>query len=277
MPVFDVGASDLEYPENKGIKAFGVTSRRKDAILKRTPLCGRSANAKLPSWASCDNSACDPGNEWNDASTPVGKSAGAAQAPDGESPVRCGTGAATAGAPEQEAANICPVEGAWEEHDSASTLSHCANTNATVITAVVPTATKVEHSSELTTPGSGQGQTGRNSDSCSSLATVPGTTLHDPEFGGVTTRNTVDKSHHALELGRGKLLRSPRRPNNPTGKARSGSRPHGGIGSVRGGGGGGGESAAAGATAEKRRGACPNPWRTPLLVRCMRRPEPRGL
>ncbi|CBJ30222.1 hypothetical protein Esi_0180_0035 [Ectocarpus siliculosus] len=47
--------------ESKGVRAFAVTSRRKDAILKRTPLCGRSAMARLPSWASCENSACDPG------------------------------------------------------------------------------------------------------------------------------------------------------------------------------------------------------------------------
>ncbi|CAM9491454.1 unnamed protein product [Ectocarpus sp. 4 AP-2014] len=53
-----MGPTDLE---SKGVRAFAVTSRRKDAILMRTPLCGRSAMARLPSWASCENSACDPG------------------------------------------------------------------------------------------------------------------------------------------------------------------------------------------------------------------------
>lgn len=262
-----IAASDRDDSENKGIKAFGVTSRRKDTIMKRTPLGGRSANARIPSWASCNNSACDPGMAWNDV---VGNSGGAEQAAAREPPVRCGSRAW-----HESPAAASLAEGRWERHDSVadelktarlsvSTLSHCATTTTTIITAVVPTTTKVEHC-EYTTPGAGQGRIGSRRSSHSSLATVLGTARQDPDHGGATEKSA--------ELGKGTAHRSPKRPSNPTGKARSGGRPHG-NGSVRRGGVGGQRTGVA--TAENWRWMYPNPWRTPLLVRCMRRPEPRG-
>lgn len=277
MPSSGSVAGDPDDPENKGIKAFGVTSRRKDAIMKRTPLCGRSANARLPSWASCDNSAWDPGNDRNEE---VGSSVGAEQAAAAarrESPVSCGTRAADAGAPGQDApAATTSVEGGCEGYDSGcglpktspsvSTISLSATAAATIITAVVPTGPKVEHGG-LTTPGIGSRRS-----SNSSLATVQGTTRHDAaERGGLVAKSEA-KATPNPELGHGNnAYRSPKRPTNPMGKARSGRRPHG-NGSAREGGTGG--KSAGEATAERWR-LYPNPWRTPLFVRCMRRPPSR--
>lgn len=248
VPVFGVVAIDPDDPENKGAKAFGVTSRRKEAIMNRTPLCGRSANARLPSWASCDNSTCDPWNELNNSI-----SAAAEQAPPHESPVLGDTGAGTvADVPEQETpAATSPVEEGWEGHDSGidppeaasssvSTLLQSAVTSAKIITAIVP-ATRIEHH-ELITSEDRKGQIGSSSSSSrsGSLATVPGTTRHDAEFGWVTAKSAAGTSHR-LEMGKGKAPRPPRTPKNSTGKARSRSRPHGTRSSVAGGGGGGGQ------------------------------------
>lgn len=272
-PAFGNVVIDPDDPDNKGIKAYRVTCHRMDTIMKRTPPCGRSAYARLPSWASCDNSACDPGIERSDEATAVDLSAGTERATVRESPVRRGTGAATASLPEQEDPAVAGPMGEWHDSGfrlpkaaslSASTLSRSATTAATaVITAVVPTAPKSEHG-ELTTAGNRQGKIGSccsSSSSCNSknsLATIPVAASDDAECGGVNA-NSAGGTLHGLELSDGKSQRLPTRPSNPKGKARSGSRSYGNV-CVRVGG---------------RRGRpCPNPWRTPLVVRCMRRPEP---
>eukprot|EP00903_Cladosiphon_okamuranus_P007613 g7382.t1 len=112
MPSSGVVVGDPDDPDTKGIKAFGVTSCRKDAIMRRTPMCSRGASAGLPSWASCHNSAWDPGKERNGV---LGKSAAGGELvpAEPESFVRCGTGEANAAVPEQEEAPVAvsPVGG----------------------------------------------------------------------------------------------------------------------------------------------------------------------
>lgn len=318
MPSSGAAAGD---PENKGIKAFAVTSRRRDAIMKRTPLCGRSTHAGLPSWASCDNSACDPGNDVAGKTAVVEKSPACespAGVPEQQAPAAREQQApaareqqapaateqeapaateqevpaareqqapaateqqATAATEQQAPADTSPVRGGGRGHYSGPGPSKTAGLSAptpshspTIITAVVPTARKVEHG-ELTTPGAGQERLCSRRSSNSSLATAPSTAALR---GGAhaAAKCAAETAHNSPELGQGKAHRSPRRPTGPTGNAISGSRPRGNASSRRRGVGCGRSAEVRSAENWRRRHR--NPWHTPLLVRCMRRPEPRA-
>ncbi|CAM9879406.1 unnamed protein product, partial [Pylaiella littoralis] len=308
-----VAASDLDDPDD----LEGKSRRRKDAILKRTPRCRRSTIATLPSWASCENSACDHGQARNTARkvSASKKSADDDRRAMEESHARCAAGVATgqkvlsrqSRAAEAAAATAAEATSLWENerwqerggqfgsHDtsilSATTLSPSVTT---VVTAVVPTAMTHEHS--LAGNEQRSISSSSNTSNSSNLATE-----RDPIHLGegdaaecfhLAARIVTEQPPHVLDppADKGKealrqaLARSPRKPQSSMGKARSGRRQAIGNDYIRGRGGGGGRGGPEGgnehaaATAANKWQLSPTPWRTPRVVRCMRRPEPgRGV
>ncbi|CAB1097539.1 unnamed protein product [Ectocarpus sp. CCAP 1310/34] len=293
---------------SKGVRAFAVTSRRKDTILKRTPLCGRSAMATLPSWASCENSACDPGTgpppPLRQDTASIASSAG-----QGDNSYRRGEaheflmhsgvrgtdavvggdntlGGAISSLPKAGEIDAAPLsatsldeeewrramslggEDWWKEHHplfspqfscglsaATTTMTHSVKTIATTI----PTATTREASHDPLV---------KSRDICSRVSSSSTISLEPSRKTVHLDGSNVQEFHPAEEsvagkVGRGLLL--PKRPENPTVRAREGRRPNG-CRFLRGRGGGGGGAKAAWPP--------PTPWRAPRLVRCMRRPDP---
>ncbi|CAM9547110.1 unnamed protein product [Ectocarpus fasciculatus] len=297
--------------EGKGVRACDVTSRRKDAILKRTPLCGRSAMARLPSWASCENSACDPGTApppLRQDTTSIASSAGkGASDPRGvvhELPMRSGAGDAgahvSAGATPGGGAPLPPHAGEigtaplsatsldekewwatslgekdwWEENHSlfsprfsggslsaTTTMTHSVKTIATTI----PTAMTHEVSRDPLVTSRDNISSRVSSSSSISLEPARKTVHLD---GGDAQEFHPAEGTVPGEEGRGLLL--PKRPGNPTVRAREGKRPNG-CRFFRASGGGGGQVGGG----AKAAWPPPTPWRAPRLVRCMRRPDPK--
>ncbi|CAM9159117.1 unnamed protein product [Ectocarpus sp. 13 AM-2016] len=294
--------------ESKGVRAFAVTSRRKDAILKRTPLCGRSAMARLPSWASCENSACDPGTAppppLRHDTASIASSAGKGVKCDRQGEVHefpmhsgvRGTDAVVGGdntrgggiaslskAGEIDAAPVSATsldekewrramslgeEDGWEEHHrlfspqfscglSAATTSMTQSVK--TIATTIPTAMTREVSHD---PLVKSRDIGSRVSSSSSISLEPARKTVHLDGGDVQEYHPAEQPV-AGEVGRGLPL--PKRPENPTVRAREGRRPNG-CRFLRGRGGGGGGAKAAWPP--------PTPWRAPRIVRCMRRPGP---
>ncbi|CAM9352907.1 unnamed protein product [Ectocarpus sp. 8 AP-2014] len=289
--------------KSKGVRAFAATSRRKDAILKRTPLCGRSAMARLPSWASCENSACDPGTapppSLRQDTASIASSAGEGVNSDRrgvmhELPMRSGVGGTdtvvggdnTRGggissppkAGEIDAAPLSATsldekewlramslreEDWWEEHhplfspqlscglSAATTMTHSVKTIATTI----PTAMTREVSHD---PLVKSRDIDSRVSSSSSISLEPARKTVHLDSGDAQEFHPAEEPV-AGDVGRGLLL--PKRPQNPTVRAREGRRPNG-CRFLRGRGGGGAKAA----------WPPPTPWRAPRLVRCMQRP-----
>lgn len=278
-----IGTNDRETYARR---ALVVTSRRREAIFKRTPLCGRSAVARLPSWASCDNSASDPWTSLPPQLPIVGgpsSSSSAGASLDDHVGIEAqklycevdttslsgGTGAAAS-----------PLRA--EERGSARAAAQLEDrkdwetSSATTIAATVPRVLTHDPHAPLaqTATGPDQGPTSSNISSRSSLASAWGAIHLNGSGGGGGDAGPYGAAGMSASLAPEKEqeaarpLPSPKRPENSKGKATTAGRPAG-AGCARGGEGRGRR----GGVATIKNFPPSSPWRSPRVVRCMRRPE----
>ncbi|CAM9133315.1 unnamed protein product, partial [Hapterophycus canaliculatus] len=276
-----VGPDD---PETIAHGAFGVTSRRKDAIHKRTPLCGRSAVARLPSWASCDNSACDPWTalppQLQRRGSPSSANASLDEGgPTAQKACREVGATSTTGATGSASLLLAGQAGPAPAAKQLEARRDWDTSSLTTIAATVPNVLTHDPYAPLlhavTGQGQGQGPASSNISSTSSLASARATIHLNGGGDAVSFGDVVIVGARAPEKGNELPWRppSPHRPENSDGKSTVGAcrRPAGGghaPGEGRG---------RRGAVATAAKNYPPStPWRAPRVARCMRRPEPGG-
>lgn len=236
-----VPAGDPGDPEGRGAKALGMISRRKHAIKVRTRLCRRFSNVNMPSWASGDNSPCDPGHERGEVASKFGRHANAGGAMQ-RSPVLCIADSVGAKPPDASPLGneVLKVSSAptgivgrrsCDEHDSRFGPSQESSRSvltfisaaSTTFTAFVPTAVTSDQRDFFEGEQTRQG----NSSSNSSLATDNGEAQErdDAEHCGANSRSAEEMPPPEPVKGTEARRQEPRAARRPTNPANSGRRP----------------------------------------------------